>query len=267
MRAGTTVVVSESDRSHWARRQGRLDFGPNVYFCTPLGSMPTMRRWRRFINHLLDLADDRPFDLLVIDPLASFLPAAENHARALLKALDELRLITHQFAGVLLLHHPRRAGGAVGQMARGSGALPAFADILLEMSVAPGGVGTRRRRLHGVGRYPETPQQLLFEMNAEATDYALLDEADEQEHRFACALDALRELLSAAPSPLTRHEIRELWPDAATRPTANTLWRWLTRARAAGVLRRHGEGSKADAFRYDLAPPGPDDARGEGSQR
>jgi hypothetical protein len=30
------------------------------------------------------------------------------------------------------------------------------------MNVPPGAEATRRRRLHGVGRYPETPAQLLI---------------------------------------------------------------------------------------------------------
>jgi hypothetical protein len=29
-------------------------------------------------------------------------------------------------------------------------------------------------------------------------------------------------------APLTRHEILTRWPGPATRPTANTLWRWLS---------------------------------------
>ena len=78
VRPGTTVVVWEEGDSSWARRQQRLDFGPNVFFCRP--ALPTLRRWRHFIDQLLNLYMNRPFELLVIDSLASFLPAAENHA-------------------------------------------------------------------------------------------------------------------------------------------------------------------------------------------
>jgi hypothetical protein len=71
----------------------------------------------------------------------------------------------------------------------------------------------------------------------------------------------MRTLLAAAGAPLTRHEILSRWPSPVTRPTPNTLRRWLNRACELGVLARHGSGSKTDAFRYrltrgedDLAP-------------
>jgi hypothetical protein len=86
--------------------------------------------------------------------------------------------------------------------------------------------------------------------NADATDYAILPELDEQ--GFAPALDALRGLLASSPVALTRPESRELWPPPGPRPPANTLWRWLTRACDLRVLRRHGEGNRNDPFRNAL---------------
>jgi hypothetical protein len=55
-----------------------------------MAANPTPRRWRRFIDHLLDLRHDR-FDLLVIDTVMSFLPAGQNNPGPLRKALNELR--------------------------------------------------------------------------------------------------------------------------------------------------------------------------------
>ena len=253
VRPGTTVVVSEEDDSFWARRQQRLDFGPNVFFSRP--ELPTFRRWRHFIDQLMNLYLKRPFELLVIDSLASFLPAAENDARSLRRALEEFRFSDMLAAGVLLVHHPRRAGGRPGSAARGSAALPALADVLLDLRLPANDPFTRRRRLYGLGRYPQTPQHLFIEMNAEATDYAVLSDADEDAALFAPALDALRDVLAHAGAPLSRQQILECWPNPVTKPTANTLWRWLARGCQLGVLARHGDGSKADAFRYALAEP------------
>jgi hypothetical protein len=109
-----TAVVSEEDESLWARRQQRLDFGPNVYFCWPLGRPPSLLRWVRFLDYLGALKEERPLDLLIIDPVASFLPAGENHARALVKSPEELRALTRAQGGVLLLHHQRRAASRRG---------------------------------------------------------------------------------------------------------------------------------------------------------
>ncbi len=52
--------------------------------------------------------------------------------------------------------------------------------------------------------------------------------------------------------PHPRHEIPTRWPSPATRPTPNTLWRWLSRACGLGVLVRHGSGSKTEALRYGV---------------
>jgi hypothetical protein len=137
--------------------------------------------------------------------------------------------------------------------ARGSSALEAAADILLDFRIPPGDPATRRRCLYGIGRYPATPAELLIEMNAEATDYAILADCDLDPAAFAPALDTLRTPLAAEQAPLTRHEILARWPSPATRPTPNTLWRWLCRACELGVLARHGSGSKTDAFRDGVA--------------
>jgi hypothetical protein len=164
-------------------------------------------------------------------------------------------------AAVLLVHHPRRAGGRPGHSARGSSALEAAADILLDFRIPSGETG-RRRRLYGVGRYPETPAELLIEMNAQATGYAVLADRDLEPAAFAPALDALRALFAAAPGPLTRHEILERWTSPATRPTLNTLWRWIKRARELSVVACQGSGSKTDPFRYGLAASAEGPAQG-----
>jgi len=255
VRPGLTVVVSEEDASHWARRQRLLDFGPQVYFCRPLATLPPRKRWRRLFDHLFELEMKESFDLLVIDPLAHVLPVAENDADSLRRVLDDVRGVSWS-AGVLLTHHPRQTAGRPSHRPRGSGALPAFADILLELRVPPGDPATRRRELHGIGRYPETPRRLLLEMNADATDYAVLAEPPPGDPGFAAALAHLCAVLGGSPTPLSRHEILARWPVGVPAPAAVTLWRWLERACTMNVLLRQGEGNKADAFRYGLAGAG-----------
>jgi hypothetical protein len=93
-------------------------------------------------------------------------------------------------------------------------------------------------------------------MNPEATDYAVLaDQGDDD--AFAPSLDTVRAVLHEAGTPLTRHEILDRWPAAATRPTANTLWRWLKRGGDLGALMRQGDGIRGDAHRYGLAAEEP----------
>jgi hypothetical protein len=252
VQAGSTLVLSEENIYLWAWRQKKLDFGANV--CFDDLAVRDFRQLEKYLERLANLFYKRPYELLVIDSLARFLPSGENSPAALQKVMQMIGWISDLTIAVLLLHHPRRAGGRPGLAARGSGALPALADVLLDLRLPPGDPFTRRRHLFGLGRYPEIPQHLLIEMNPEGTDYAVLADAAEDAAAFAPILDQLRAVLGRAGVPLTRQGILDRWPHAATRPAPNTLWRWLMRACELGVLVRDGDGMKGAAYRFALAP-------------
>jgi hypothetical protein len=249
VRPGRTILCSEENSRLWALRQPPLDFGPGLEYHLPLGDNPTPRRWRRYIDTLLELAEGA-FDLLVIDTAMTFLPAAPNNPRALRKALNELRVIACRPAGVLLLHQTPPTRGRSG--ARGP--VRAFADILIDMEAPPGDRFTRRRHFYGVGRYPGTLRHVAAELNPEGTDYLLLPDGPPQAAPPA-ALETLVRLLQESPEPLTRQEILARWPEGEPPPRADSLWRSLARGCELGLLVRSGEGTKVDAFRYGLAPP------------
>jgi hypothetical protein len=251
VRPGRTILCSEENDRLWALRQPPLNFGPQLEYHRPLGGNPSPRRWRRYIDHLLGLAEDS-FDLLVIDTVTSFLPAAQNNPRGLRKALNELRVVADQPAGILLLHQTYAAR----TRSRARGPLAAFADILIDMHIPPGDRFTRRRHFHGVGRYPGTLQHVAAELNPEGTDYLLLPD-DLPEAALPPALETLRQLLRQSPTPLTRQEILARWPEDQPPPRADSLWRSLTRGCELGILVRTGAGNKAEAFRYGLAQPRP----------
>jgi AAA domain-containing protein len=249
VRPGRTILCSEESTSLWALRQPPLNFGPQLEYHRPLGDNPSPGRWRRFIDHLLELAEGA-FDLLVIDTVMSFLPAAQNNPGPLRKALNELRVVSGRPAGVLLLHQTPTARSR----SRSRGPLAAFADILIDMQVPPGDRFSRRRQFSGVGRYPGTLQHVAAELNPEGTDYVLL--ADEPaEPALPSVLETLQQLLRESPTPLTRQEILARWPGEP--PRADSLWRCLARGCELGILVRTGAGTKAEAFRYGLAPPSP----------
>ena len=216
----------------------------------PIGLNPSAGRWRRYIDHLLDLPQDS-FDLLVIDTVMSFLPAAQNNPGGLRKALNELRVIADLPAGVLLLHQT----SAARTRSRARGPLTAFADILIDLQAPGGDRRLRRRDVHGVGRYPGTLEHVAAELNPEGTDYLLLPDGP-PEAAFA-SLETVRQLLSQSSVPLTRQEILDRWPASEPRPHVDSLWRTLTRGCEQGVFVRSGEGTRAEAFRYGLAPHEP----------
>jgi hypothetical protein len=196
----------------------------------------------------------------------SFLPAAQNNPRRLLWALHELRVVAGRPAGVLLLHQ----ACAARSRSRARGPLMAFADILIDMQVpsslsalgkAVGGEGrshpvTRRRHFSGVGRYPGTLEFVAAELNAEGTDYLLLPD-DSPAAAWPPLLETLRRLLSQQVEALTRQEILTRWPEGEAPPRPDSLWRALTRGCELGLLVRSGEGNKAEAYRYGVAPSQP----------
>ncbi len=246
VRQGRTILCSEEHQRIWALRQPPLDFGTQLEYHCPLSINPSRKYWRRFIDHLLELEPDS-FDLLVIDTVMTFLPAAQNNPHALRWALNEIRLVAGLPAAVLLLHQANTGRGRT----RTHGPLTAFADILIDMKAPPGDLCTRRRHFSGVGRYPGTFQHLAAELNPEGTDYLPLPD-DPSQQSLAPILETVLLLLRESSAPLTRQEILNRWPETATPPHADSLGRSLTHGCERGMLVRSGAGNKAEAFRYDL---------------
>ncbi len=255
MHAARPIVITEESPDYWAERGRRLGLAPNIGFCCqPFRGKPTPVEWDALVDQIRDLVNDTNLNLLVIDPLATFLPGHnENSASGMLAALLPLQTLTRLGVAVLLLHHPRKLDSAIGHSARGSGALSGYADILLELRLYPhAGESDRRRRLCGLSRFSETPRQVVIELNAEATDYTCLgDVADEA---FRANWEVVRTVLLAVKGGrLTRKEILAQWPAVEAQPNEATVWRWLERAVAEGTVRREGTGRCNSPFRYWLA--------------
>ncbi len=254
---GRAVVVSEEGPQLWFHRVQKLDIGDHVCgFFRPFGGRPSPDEWVALIDRIAQLHEEKGISLAVIDPLASFLPSRdENSAAGMLEALVPLQQLTGRGLAVLLLHHPRKKRSKDGDHSRGSGALPAFVDILIEMHpYSRSSPFDRRRRLRAWSRHEETPRQRVIELTADGTDY--LAHGNQADESFADNWNLLRAILAAAPGKLTRREIHERWPPGSPKPTEATLWKWLDRALAQGLVLREGSGRKNEAFRYGVAERG-----------
>jgi hypothetical protein len=254
---GKAIVLSEEEPALWCQRGRTLDLDGHVcWFCRPFLGKPTREQWLRLLDDVFALRRDLGLDLFVIDPLAAFLPGAdENNAPAMLEALNPLHRLTAAGMAVQMLHHPRRAGGPDGATARGSGALLGFVDTLMEMTRRrAAGDASRVRRLKAWSRYPGAPAEVLMELSPDGTDYRVIaDTADATDDLAAPLPEALRLLLEGARGKLTRQQILDGWlPDFRPAPDAGTLCRWLQRAVEAGVVSRDGTGRRNDPFRYCL---------------
>ena len=256
VRPGRAVVVSEESPLHWYRRSQKLPFGDHVAFlCRSFLGKPTRADWAGLIDALVAARAQHGLDLVVIDPLANFLPGGnENLAASLVETLSLLQKLTSLGVSVWILHHPRKGETRAGQASRGSGALGAYADILLEMRwFARPTDPDRRRVIEAYSRHEETPRRRVIELTADGTDYVSHGALCEDD--FAPNWEIVHSILAAAGGALTRREIRQRWPTDRPRPDETTVWRWLERVVGEGLVEQVGLGRRNDPFRFQLAAP------------
>ncbi len=167
VRASKVLYVSEEGEQHWVRRRDALKIGDHVgIYLQPFGVKPNPADWRAFITQLAADVKTHGFDLVIFDTLAKLWPVhEENDAGAVDAALMPLWDITKAGAGVLLIHHLRKSGGSEYTGSRGSGALSAFADILIELTRFDAGDSRSTKRvIKAKGRYDETPDEIVIEL-------------------------------------------------------------------------------------------------------
>lgn len=256
VRPGRAVIVSEESPDHWSMRHARLRFGPHVQLMSrPFSGRPTAAAWSSLMDYLGDVRQKEGLDLVVIDPLAVFLPLrSENEAGSMLDALLPLRRLTGVGVSVLVMHHPKKGDTVAGQAARGSGALGGHVDIVLEMSwFGQAASDDRRRRLTAFSRHEETPRRLVIELTADGTDYVGLGDLSEPGREDGT--DILLSVLAVAEGRLTRRAIQANWPAGRPAPSDVSLYRWLERAVAEGRVCQGGSGRRNDPFVYSLPEP------------
>ena len=167
LKASKVLYVSEEGERHWVRRRDALALSDNVgFYLQPFATRPAQAGWIAFVDQLKVDVETHGFDLVVFDTLAKLWPVQEeNDAGAVDAALMPLWKVTKAGAGVLLIHHLRKSGGQEYTGSRGSGALSAFPDILIELTrFDADDQKSKKRVLRAKGRYEETPDELVIEL-------------------------------------------------------------------------------------------------------
>ncbi len=98
------------NRPRNGRRLRQMPIGSNVQLMArPFRGRPSIEEWNALVDDAREMCLRGELDLLVIDPLASFLPGrCESDAATLLEMLQPLHALAVEGAAVLLLHHPRK---------------------------------------------------------------------------------------------------------------------------------------------------------------
>jgi hypothetical protein len=253
VRPGRAVVISEEAEDLWAERIERLALGDQLTLLSrPFRGRPTPDAWQQLVDSLVARHQDQPFDLVVIDPLAAFLPGrTENDAGGMLDTLLPLQALTLLGVSVLVLHHPRKDEKVPGRLARGSGALSGSVDILIELElIGSAADDDRRRKLSAFSRHRSTARRMVIELTEDGTDYVSL--GDYVGNDFEDNWPILAGVLEDADHKLTRKQIRDYWPEDFVRPSAMMLWRWLDRAVKEKRVLSEGTGRRGHPFVYWL---------------
>src|SRR3990167_8970763 len=160
-----TLIVTEESKTTWQSRKENLELEATKtgLISRPFHSCPTHDQWRDTITEIRTLCQKHQIKLVVVDTIASLWPAEnENDSREVTKSLQPLHQLTSNNIAVLLVHHTRKTEGKGGRATRGSGALTAFVDFVLE--IEDGNSGQNKRVIKAQSRYEDTPKELVIEL-------------------------------------------------------------------------------------------------------
>jgi hypothetical protein len=220
----------------------------------PFAGVPTLGRWKRFVQFVLEYWRRWRFEVLVLDPLACVFPGRENDNDAMREAILPMNAWKNAGLAILLGHHNRKNDPQPGQMARGAGALGAFVDIILEMKAVTDRADERRRQIDAYSRYASTPRVITLELSEDLRTYQLLEagKPEESEHEGSDHWPGLVETLKPATDFKNVREILQEWPLDHLKPAFQTLYKLLNRAVEQNRLVREGKGTKDNPYLYAL---------------
>jgi hypothetical protein len=192
----------------------------------------------RTFSALTDFIRKEGIRLVILDTLAQFwhIPDENDNSQVLLRITPLLTLARDTNASVLLIHHERKMGGNGGREIRGGSALLGAVDQALLLDHRQGG-NPSHRVLRSVGRYDDTPRELILELVG--FTYRALGTPDEV--GLAAAAGAVADALSSAAHTIKTLVERTGLTDKQVRAALESL--------GDGVV-QSGAGRKGDPFRY-----------------
>ena len=248
------LLVTEEAAPHWIERRDDLGIGNHVSVISkPFLRNPTRGEWPMFVTDVALQVRAEEYGLVIFDSIFNLWAVEdENNASQVKEALMPLNMILEARAGVVLVGHPSKGDGGEGRATRGSGALPAFVDIIVEMRRYDAEHRTDTRRvLTAYSRYKDTPPELVIELDMEGMNYRAV--GTKAEVKVSERADILMELLPFAPTAYNIKDVSQNWPEGLVRPGEKTLKRDLDKLVEYGRVAVRGTGVKGDEFRWHRA--------------
>lgn len=244
-----TLVISEESTAIWRGRRDALGLDDHLaVMCRPMRSKPTLEQWEHFVDHVLAEAEGR-FDLVAFDTLSAFVPwQNENSSAEIMASITPLNRLTEAGLGVLAFHHHGKGHQSNGREARGSTALAGAVDVLMNMKFHNAADSNDRRRiLSGLGRFEETPSDMVIALAEDSSSYT--SEGDRKETVAADGRQAILAALPCLPPGATVGEIHQAMPESGRRKRTN-LMRALQDGADEGRWSRGGSGKPKNPWRF-----------------
>jgi len=247
VRTSQVLYITEESESHWAERRDKVGIADNVHFAIrPFKTKPRMENWLDFLRFVRELTDRSKYDLVIFDTLSALWPVRdENDAAVVQEACMPLHLVSER-AALQLVHHVRKGDGQEATAARGSGALPAFVDTIIELRRYDAvNRKDRRRVLTGYGRYSETPDEIVLELQ----DEEYVTHGDRQTMVKQDLSVILSGILPTLTPGISIDEIQDSWPGESC-PTKKRLIDVLATGVDTGRWFRGGAGKRGSPYTY-----------------
>ena len=205
--------------------------------------------WGTLITAAVTEADRVGATVLVIDSLgfwSALSEGQENDSAVMQRTLAALGAATSEGLAVVLVHHQRKGGGEDGDAVRGSGAIFAAVDMLIEVERPTGDVAPTHRQLVATGRWLEAPPVLIVDCNPRERSWRVVGEAGDR--TTASEIGIRERILRALPSDepgATESELADLLELDARKISAP-----LRKLLDDGAVLRDGGGRKGDPYHY-----------------
>jgi hypothetical protein len=249
--ATSALVISEESDRLWAVRRDDIGIGDHVGVITrPFLRRPDTRSWERFLACVASEVTTRRYGIVVFDALPNLWPVRdENDAAGVIAALMPLNALTEGGAAVLLMTHPAKTDAGEGRATRGTGALPGFIDVIVEMRrLNAERREDTRRTLTAYSRFEETPPERVLAFDRDRGYSVVGTKADA---KAGDRLATLMELLPGTAPGETPEELLKRWPaDGPSRPGIRTIKSDLATAVMRNTAQRTGSGTKGDPHRF-----------------
>lgn len=253
------LIISEESEALWAKRKEEYQFGTNIWLsCRPLNRKTNSQQWVQFISRTAEFCLENQIDFVIIDTLATFWPVRdENDATQVTSALLPLNSLLDMKLALMVIHHDRKSGGEEGTASRGSGALPAYADIIVEFRrFDPSKREDTRRIVKTYSRYEETPPELVLELTEQGYEVHGTKAQVIQKEKLSLVLD----IVPFEPASYSIDKILSEWPEDeyGKPPHKTTMYRWLQKLKDLGSVRVVGSSMehKADLWSKPIALQG-----------